>query len=159
MITHGIAAINSATIKQKVDEAMKAAMRAQEKQRLGAIRLITAAFKQKEVDERIAITDEIALTILDKMVKQRRDSIKQFADAKRDDLVAIEEFELTVLSEFMPSPLTEDEIKQLITAAMQETGAKTAKDMGLVMGVLKPQLQGRADMGEVSKIIKTMLNG
>ena len=133
-------------------------MRAHEKQRLGAIRLIQAAFKQKEVDERIIITDEIALVILDKMVKQRRDSIKQFSDAKRDDLVAIEEFELTVLSEFMPTALTADEIKTLISSAMQESGAKTAKDMGLVMGILKPKLQGRADMGEVSKVIKSMLS-
>lgn len=159
MTVLGIAAINSATIKQQVDEAMKAAMRAQEKQRLGAIRLITAAFKQKEIDERIVITDEIALAILDKMVKQRRDSIKQFTDAKRDDLVAIEEFELTVLSEFMPTPLSAEEIKQLISSAINESGAKAAKDMGLVMGILKPKLQGRADMGEVSKLIKTMLVG
>lgn len=138
---------------------MKAAMRAKEKQRLGAIRLIQAAFKQKEVDERIEITDEIALPILITMVKQRRDSIKQFRDAKRDDLAVIEEFELTVLQEFMPTALTADEVKQLITSAISETGAKNAKDMGLVMGILKPKLQGRADMGEVSTIIKTMLVG
>jgi uncharacterized protein YqeY len=150
-------AINS--IKLKLDEAMKAAMRAQEKQRLGAIRLVQAAFKQKEVDERIVITDEIALQILDKMVKQRRESIKQFEAAKRDDLVAVEEFELTVLQEFMPAALSADEVQQLISAAIQESGAKTAKDMGLVMGILKPQLQGRADMSEVSKVIKSVLAG
>ncbi len=150
-------AINS--IKLKLDEAMKAAMRAQEKQRLGAIRLIQAAFKQKEVDERIVITDDIALQILDKMVKQRRESIKQFEAAKRDDLVAVEEFELTVLQEFMPAALSADEVQQLISAAIQESSAKTAKDMGLVMGILKPQLQGRADMSEVSKVIKSMLAG
>ncbi len=159
MTTLRIAAINSVAIKQKLDEAMKAAMRAQEKQRLGTIRLIQAAFKQKEVDERIVITDDIALTILDKMVKQRRESIKQFSDAKRDDLVAIEEFELTILQEFMPTALTAEEIQQLVSAAVAETAAKTPKDMGLVMGILKPKLQGRADMSEVSKIIKSMLAG
>lgn len=147
------------SIKLKLDEAMKAAMRAQEKQRLGAIRLIQAAFKQKEVDERIVITDDIALQILDKMVKQRRESIKQFETAKRDDLVAVEEFELLVLQEFMPAALSTAEVQQLISAAIQESGAKTAKDMGLVMGILKPQLQGRADMSEVSKSIKSMLTG
>ena len=159
MTTLRIAAINSVAIKQKLDEAMKAAMRAQEKQRLGTIRLIQAAFKQKEVDERIVITDDIALTILDKMVKQRRESIKQFSDAKRDDLVAIEEFELTILQEFMPTALTAEEIQQLVSAAVAETAAKTPKDMGLAMGILKPKLQGRADMSEVSKIIKSMLAG
>lgn len=147
------------SIKQNLDEAMKAAMRAQEKQRLGAIRLIQAAFKQKEVDERLVITDDIALQILDKMVKQRRESIKQFEAAKRDDLVAVEEFELSVLQEFMPAALSADEVQQLISAAIQESGAKAAKDMGLVMGILKPQLQGRADMSEVSKVIKSMLAG
>jgi len=146
-------------IKQKVDEAMKAAMRAQEKQRLGAIRLITAAFKQKEVDERIAITDEIALQILDKMVKQRRESIKQFEAANRNDLVVVEQFELGILQEFMPAALSTAEVEKLIAAAIQESGAKTVRDMGLVMGILKPQLQGRADMSEVSNSIKTMLAG
>src|SRR5690242_10884811 len=107
----------SAGIKQRIDEAMKAAMRAQEKQRLGVIRLIQAAFKQKEVDERVVITDEIALQILDKMCKQRRDSIKQFSDAKRDDLVAVEEYELAVIQEFMPAALSKEEISQLVSAA------------------------------------------
>lgn len=147
----------SAGIKQKIDEAMKAAMRAQEKQRLGVIRLMQAAFKQKEVDERIMITDEIALVILDKMAKQRRESIKQFADAKRDDLVAVEEYELGVLQEFMPAALSAEEIKSLVTAAISETGAQSAKDMGKVMAILKPKLQGRADMGEVGNLIKNLL--
>ena len=151
--------VDTNSIKYKLSEAMKAAMRAQEKQRLGAIRLIQAAFKQKEVDERIVISDEIALQILDKMVKQRRESIKQFEAANRTDLVAVEEYELTVLHEFMPAALSADEVQQLIKAALQQSGAKTAKDMGLVMGILKPQLQGRADMSEVSKLIKTMLTG
>ena len=153
----GIIAINN--IKQQVDDAMKAAMRAREKQRLGAIRLIQAAFKQKEVDERIVITDEVALPILGTMVKQRRDSIRQFTDAKRDDLAAIEEFELTVLQEFMPTALSTAEIRQLVGAAVNDVGATTAKDIGLVMGVLKPKLQGRADMAEVNALVKTLLVG
>ncbi len=147
----------SGNIKQTIDEAMKAAMRAHEKQRLAAIRLIQAAFKQVEVDQRVAITDELALQILDKMVKQRRESIKQFEAAKRDDLVAVEQFELTVLQEFMPAALAAEEIQGLIAAAIKQTGATAAKDMGLVMNILKPQLQGRADMGEVSKTVKSML--
>lgn len=146
-------------IKQKIDEAMKAAMRAQEKKRRDAIRLIQAAFKQKEVDERITITDEIALQILEKMVKQRRESIKQFEAASRDDLVAVEQFELVILQEFMPVALAIEEVQKIINAAVESSSAKTAKDMGLVMGIVKPQLQGRADMGEVSKIIKSILAG
>lgn len=151
--------MSAGSIKQTIDEAMKAAMRAQEKQRLGTIRLITSAFKQKEVDERIAITDEIALQILDKMVKQRRESIKQFEAANRQDLVDQEQFELGVLQEFMPAALGSEEIKTIISAAIKETGATTAKDMGQVMAIIKPKLQGRADMSEVSKTIKSMLAG
>ncbi len=148
----------SSSIKQIIDEAMKDAMRAQQKQRLGTIRLITSAFKQKEVDERITITDEIALQILDKMVKQRRDSIQQFQAANRHDLVEQEQFELTVLQEFMPAALSAEEVQTLVAAAINQSGAKTAKDMGSVMAILKPQLQGRADMGEVSKLIKSQLS-
>lgn len=155
--TQEIAAINS--IKQKLDEATKAAMRAQEKQRLGVIRLIQAAFKQKEVDERITITDEIALQILDKMVKQRRESIKQFEAANRNDLVEVEQYELGILQEFMPAALSADEVQKLVSDAVKQSGATTAKDMGNVMAILKPQLQGRADMSEVSKLIKTLLAG
>ncbi|HSX19655.1 MAG TPA: GatB/YqeY domain-containing protein [Gammaproteobacteria bacterium] len=151
--------MSAGSIKHTIDEAMKAAMRAQEKQRLGAIRLITAAFKQKEVDERIAISDEIALQILDKMVKQRRDSIKQFEAAKRQDLIDQEQFELTVIQEFMPAALSADEVQGIIASAIKQTNATTAKDMGQVMAIIKPQLQGRADMGEVSKIIKSLLTG
>ncbi len=136
---------------------MKAAMRAQEKQRLGVIRLIQAAFKQKEIDERIIITDDIALVLLDKMAKQRRESIKQFSDAKRDDLVAVEEYELGVLQEYMPAALSADEVSSLVAAAISEAGAQSAKDMGKVMAILKPKLQGRADMGEVGNLIKNLL--
>ncbi len=151
--------MSASSIKQALDEAMKAAMRAQEKQRLGAIRLILAAFKQKEVDERIVITDDIALQILDKMVKQRRESIKQFEVAKRDDLVANEQFELDIIHEFLPAALSPAEVQQIIAEAIKQTGATTAKDMGQVMAIVKPQLQGRADMSEVSKVIKSLLAG
>lgn len=149
----------SELIKQQLNDAMKVAMRAQDKQRLGVIRLIQAAFKQVEVDERVVVTDDLALQILSKMVKQRRDSIKQFADAKRDDLVANEEYELKVLSDFMPAAMSAEEISSIVASAIQETGAKAVKDMGQVMEVLKPKLQGRADMGEVGKLIKSMLVG
>lgn len=151
--------MSASSIKQALDEAMKAAMRAQEKQRLGAIRLILAAFKQKEVDERVVITDDIALQILDKMVKQRRESIKQFEVAKRDDLVANEQFELDVINEFLPAALSPAEVQQVISDAIKQAGATTAKDMGQVMAIVKPQLQGRADMSEVSKVIKSLLAG
>lgn len=147
------------SIKDRVTDAMKDAMRAKDKERLGAIRLIQAAFKQKEVDERVEITDELALQILDKMVKQRRDSIQQFAAANRDDLVAVEKYELTVIQEFMPAALSADEVQKIVKDAVQASGAQSAKDMGKVMGILKPQLQGRADMGEVSKLIKELLTG
>lgn len=149
--------MSESIIKQHLNDAMKLAMRAQDKQRLGVIRLIQAAFKQVEVDERVVITDELALQIMSKMVKQRRDSIKQFADANRDDLVAVEEYELTVLSDFLPAAMSTEEIKSCVTAAISETGASSVKDMGKVMEVLKPKLQGRADMGEVGKLIKTLL--
>lgn len=151
--------MSAGNIKQKLDEAMKAAMRAQEKQRLGAIRLILAAFKQKEVDERIVITDDIALTILDKMVKQRRESIKQFEAAKRDDLVATEQFELNVIQEFLPQALSSDEVHQIIADAIKETGATSAKDMGQIMAIIKPKLQGRTDMSQVPVVIKSLLAG
>lgn len=149
--------MSTGSIKNTIDESMKAAMRAQEKQRLAAIRLILAAFKQKEVDERITITDDIALQIMDKMVKQRRDSIKQFEVAKRQDLIDQEQFEVSIIQEFMPAALSVDEVQQIIAAAIKETGATSAKDMGQVMAIIKPQLQGRADMGEVSKTIKSLL--
>lgn len=151
--------MSEGNIKQQLNDAMKAAMRSQDKQRLGVIRLILSAFKQVEVDERVEITDELGLQILAKMVKQRRDSIKQFSDANRADLVAVEEYELTVLSDFMPAALSADEIKNLVTSAIKESGAQSVKDMGKVMELLKAKLQGRADMGEVGKLIKTMLAG
>jgi len=148
----------SDTIKSNVNDAMKAAMRAREKERLGIIRLIQAEFKRIEVDERIEISDERALVIMDKMVKQRRDSIKQYEAAGRQELADQEIFEVGIIQEFLPQQLSEEEISTLIEQAITQTGAAGMQDMGKLMGVLKPQLQGRADMGAVSGLIKAKLN-
>ena len=150
--------MSDATLKTRITEAMKAAMRAQEKARLGAIRLIQADIKRVEVDERIEVDDARVLAILDKMVKQRRDSIQQFESAGRMDLVAIEAGELAVIQEFLPQALGEAELELLIDDAMRESGAVAMKDMGKVMAILKPQVQGRADMGLVSQRIKARLS-
>ena len=143
----------TATIK----DAVKAAMRAKEKERLSALRLITAEFKKAEVDERIDIDDERALQILDKMCKQRRDSIKQYEDAGRDELAAVEQAEIDVISEFLPEAISDDELTQMVADAIAQSGAAGMQDMGKVMGILKPQVQGRADMGQVSKMVKSQL--
>ena len=132
-------------------------MRSKDKDRLGVLRLITAAFKQKEVDERIELNDAMALAIMDKMAKQIRDSIQQFEQAGRDDLVEKEKFELEIIQVYLPSQFTEDEIKQLIAESIAKSGAKSVKDMGKVMAILKPRLQGRADMGQVSCLVKRQL--
>lgn len=144
-------------LKAQITAAMKDAMRAKDKERLGTIRMILAEFQRVEVDERIELDNTRTLAILDKMVKQRRDAAQQFRDAGRDDLADQEEREIAVIQEFLPQPLTEAEINQLIEAAMADTGASSMQDMGKVMGVLKPQVQGRADMGAVSKLIKARL--
>ena len=145
------------SLKAQINEAMKAAMRAKEKERLGAIRLVLAEIKKVEVDERIDPDDARVTSILDKMVKQRRDSIKQFADAGRDELAAKEQSEIEVIQEFLPQPLSEEEIASLIDEAVASAGAATMQDMGKVMGLLKPQMAGRADMGKVSGLIKQRL--
>ena len=150
--------MSDATLKARLTEAMKAAMRAQDKARLGAIRLIQADIKRVEVDERIEVDDARVLVILDKMVKQRRDSIQQFESAGRLDLVEIEAGELAVIQEFLPQALGEAELELLIDDAMRESGAVAMKDMGKVMAILKPQVQGRADMGVVSQRIKARLS-
>lgn len=150
--------MSDATLKARLTEAMKAAMRAQDKARLGAIRLIQADIKRVEVDERIEVDDARVLAILDKMVKQRRDSIQQFESAGRTDLVQIEAGELAVIQEFLPQALGEAELELLIDDAMRESGAVAMKDMGKVMAILKPQVQGRADMGLVSQRIKARLS-
>jgi uncharacterized protein len=147
-----------ADIKNKISDDVKAAMRSKDKERLGALRLIQAAFKQKEVDERIELNDEQTIVILDKMAKQHRDSISQFKEANRNDLVEVEQFELNIIEEYLPAQLSEDEINGLIDNAISKTGAESIKDMGKVMGILKGELQGRADMGKVSGLIKARLN-
>ncbi len=144
----------SLSLKELITEAMKVAMRAQEKVRLTTIRLILSEAKQIEVDERIVVDDTRMLSILDKMLKQRRDSITQFQKAARQDLVDIEQAEMVIIQSFMPQPLAESEIKQLISDAMIETGAKSIQDMGKIMAILKPKMQGRADMGLVGTLIK-----
>ena len=144
-------------LKAQINEAMKAAMRAKEKERLGTIRLVLAEIKKVEVDERIDPDDVRVTSILDKMVKQRRDSMKQFADAGRDELAAKEQTEIEVIQEFLPQPLSEEEIASLIEEAIASTGATSMQDMGKVMGLLKPQMAGKADMGKVSGLIKQRL--
>lgn len=145
------------TIKAQITEAMKDAMRAKDKERLGAIRLILADFKRIEVDERIEIDDERALIILDKMLKQRRDSIRQYTDGNRPDLADKEQAEIDVIQGFLPTPLSAEEIDALVAAAIAESGAESVKDMGKVMAIVKPQVQGRADVGAVSQAVKARL--
>ena len=144
-------------LKAQIIDDMKAAMKGGEKARLGVIRLITAAIKQREVDERIDLDDEQVLVVLDKMVKQRRDSIKQYTDAGREDLAAIEEAEVEIIQTYLPAALSEDEIAAIVEAAIAQTGASSMADMGKVMGIVKPQVQGRGDMGAVSGIVKQKL--
>jgi uncharacterized protein YqeY len=145
------------TLLETLREAQKDAMRAKDKLRLGTIRMTLAAVKQREIDERIELTDGDVLAIITKMVKQRKDAAQQFSAAERIDLADIEYSEIVVLESFLPQPLTSDEINTLIIEAMTATGAAGMQDMGKVMGVLKPQLQGRADMGKVSGLIKAKL--
>ena len=138
---------------------MKQAMRDGDKRRLGVIRLVMAAIKQREVDDRVELDDAGVTAVLDKMAKQRRESIGQYSKAGRDDLVDQENFELEVLKTYLPEPLADAEIDAMIEAAIASSGASSIKDMGKVMGQLKPQLQGRADMGAVSARIKARLSG
>ena len=145
------------SLKDRIQQDVKDAMRAKDKSRLAAIRLITAAIKQREVDERIELDDAQVTAVLDRMAKQRRESISQFEKAGRDDLIAQEVMELEIIQSYLPEQLGEDEINALIDSAMQATGATSIKDMGKVMGQLKPKLQGRADMSAVSALIKARL--
>jgi uncharacterized protein YqeY len=147
------------SLKATITEEMKTAMRAKDASRLGAIRLLLAAIKQKEVDERVEVTDADIVSIIDKMIKQRRDSIVQFEKGARQDLADQEKFEVGILQGYMPQALSEAEIESEIAAAMQATGAAAMSDMGKVMAVLKPKLAGRADMGKVSAQIKAKLAG
>jgi len=151
--------MSDSALKNRVTSAVKEAMRSGDRRRLGTLRLITAAIKQHEVDQRTDLGDEELVAILSKMVKQRHESIAQYRAANRSDLAEQEEFELGVLQEFMPQPLTADEIDRLIDQAITEAGAESIRDMGKVMGLLKPRLQGRADLGKVSARLKERLNG
>jgi len=147
------------SLKERVTEDMKNAMRARETARLGAIRLLLAAIKQKEVDERIQLDDAAVVQIIEKMLKQRRDSITQFQAAGRQDLVDAESFEVSVLTAYMPQALSADEVQTIVAAACAESGAKGMQDMGKVMALVKPKLAGRADMAQVSALIKAKLVG
>ncbi|MBU1395016.1 MAG: GatB/YqeY domain-containing protein [Gammaproteobacteria bacterium] len=145
------------SLKARITDDMKAAMRAKEAVRLGTIRLLLAAIKQKEIDERIELDDAAVSSIVEKLIKQRKDSISQFQAAGRDDLVATEQAELIVLQAYLPEQLSVAEVEAAVAAAIAESGAASAKDMGKVMGLLKPRLAGRADMGQVSALIKARL--
>jgi uncharacterized protein YqeY len=147
------------SLKARVTDDMKTAMRAKDAARLGTIRLLLAAIKQKEVDERIELDDAAVSSIVEKLIKQRKDSISQFQAAGRDDLVAAEQAELVVLQAYLPEQLSAAEVEAAVVAAIAESGAVSARDMGKVMGLLKPRLAGRADMGQVSALIKARLAG
>ena len=146
------------SLKDEINKEMKAAMKSRDKDRLKTIRLILSEIKRVEVDERITVDDQRTLSILAKMIKQRRDSIAQYDSAGRTELSKIEMDEIIVINEFLPEALTDDEINNLIEKAISETGADSMKDMGKVMGIIRPQIQGRADAGDVSKRVKEALN-
>ena len=148
----------ASTLKPQLTSDMKSSMKSGDKQRLGVVRLMLAAIKQIEVDERIELDDTRILAVLDKMMKQRRESISHYSDAGRDDLVTVEQAEIEIIQEYLPEALTESEINDLVEQSITTTGAASIKDMGKLMGVLKPQLQGRADMGRVSQLIKSRLS-
>ena len=146
--------MGNCALKSRINDELKTAMRAKDKARVGVLRLVMAEFKRIEVDERIDLDDARVITVLDKMLKQRRDSIEQYTNANRPELAEIEAAESVVIQEFMPQPLSDAELDNLISAAIAETGASDMRDMGKVMALLKPEVQGRADMADVSKRIK-----
>ena len=145
-------------LKKQIQDEVISAMKSGEKERLKIVRLITSSMKQVEVDERIELDDARIIAILDKMVKQRRESISQFKTAGRDDLVKQESFEIDIIQEFLPQALSEEEVDAIVNQAIEKTGASSIKDMGKVMGLVKPQIIGRADMGEISGRIKSLLS-
>ena len=147
-----------ASLKQQITEDIKKAMKDQAKDRLGTLRLISAAIKQKEVDDRVELDDTQVLAVIDKLARQHRDSIEQYLKAGREDLVSKEQAELAVVESYLPEQLSEDEVRNIIQSAIDKTGAETMKDMGKVMGIIKPELQGRADMSSVSNIVKSLLS-
>jgi len=146
-------------LKQRIQEDMKTCMKAGDKRTLGSIRLILAAIKQREVDERIELNDQQVLATLDKMVKQRRESIAQYEKAQRTELAEQEAFEIAVIQKYLPEALSDSEIAALVAEAISSSGASSLKDMGRVMGQLKPKMQGRADMAAVSALVKQQLTG
>jgi hypothetical protein len=145
-------------LKQRITDDMKSAMKAKDKQALKAVRMILEAIKQKEIDERIELDDTQAMAVIQKMVKQRKDSISQFSDAGRTDLVEIEEAELEIINNYMPEQLSDEEVTLVVDKAINDSGANSMKDMGKLMGMLKAQLQGKADMSLVSQLIKSRLS-
>lgn len=145
------------SLKLQITEDMKTAMRAKDSARLGAIRLLQAAIKQREVDERIELTDADVITAIEKMLKQRRDSIAAYESAKRDDLADVEKYEVSVLQTYLPQQLTEAEVLSILEQVVLDTGAAGVKDMGKVMAAIKPLVAGKADMGKISGLIKTRL--
>ena len=147
------------SLKERITDDMKAAMRSGEKERLGAIRMITAAIKQREVDERIALDDSQVLSVIEKMIKQRKESLMQFQTGNRPDLADKESAEITLLQSYMPAQLSEADLDQMISEAISSTGAASIKDMGKVMGIIKSKAQGRADMAAVGAKIKAKLGG
>ena len=147
------------SLKARITEDMKAAMKAKEAAKLSAIRLLTAAIKQKEVDERVELDDAAVAAVIEKLVKQRKDSVTQYEAANRQDLADIEKAEIVILSAYLPEKMSSEEVAAAVAAAVAQTGAKGPADMGKLMGVLKPQLAGKADMAEVSKLVKAALAG
>ena len=147
------------SLKNKITEDMKAAMRAKDTARLGTVRLLLSAMKQKEVDERVELTDADVLSIIEKMLKQRRESIAQYEKAARADLADVEKAEIAVLSAYLPQQMSEAEVAQAVLAAIRESGAAGPKDMGKVMGLLKGKLAGRTEMGKLSGLVKAKLQG
>ena len=147
------------SLRTQITEDMKVAMRARDSARLNAIRLLLAAMKQREVDERIELSDTQVIEVIEKMLKQRRDSISQYEAAKRQDLADAEKYEVGVLTTYLPQPLSDAEVNTMLDAAIAETGAAGVKDMGKVMALIKPQIIGRADVGKVSGLIKARLGG
>ncbi len=145
------------SLREKITEDMKTAMKARETEKLAAIRLLLSALKQKEVDERVVLTDDMVLAIIEKMLKQRKDSIDQYTAGNRLDLVAKEQFEVGVLSAYMPAQLSDADVNAILEAVIAEAGANTAKDMGKVMNALRPKVAGRADMGKLSALVKARL--
>ena len=145
------------SIKQTISEDMKTFMRAKDTARLGAVRLLQASIKQKEIDDRVELTDDQVLSVIQKMLKQRKDSIEAYQKADRQDLIDQEQLEIDVLSKYMPEPLTDDEVSKIIDKVITEVNATDMKDMGKVVGVLKSKISGRADMGQVSKIVREKL--